>query len=235
MKPGYTYIGNELELFGKATRWKSYVASSISSFITGDVAEAGAGTGNFTPFLQSPAVTSWTYLEPDGSFRDILRSKINRGRLPPGIIGEKLAELPAGARFDTILYLDVLEHIEDDRSEIQTMTGCLNPGGHIIILSPAYASLYSLFDKEIGHYRRYNRKQLTGLFDNKKGIVSCKYLDSAGFFTSLANRWWLRQTYPTPQQIRIWDSLLVPVSRIADRLFGYAFGRSVLLVWRKNN
>lgn len=233
MKTGYAYGGNELELFARATNWKRYVSGVIQPFIRGDVAEAGAGTGNFTPFLQPAAVKTWTYIEPDASFRHVIRKKIGDKLLPPGMLYHKLDEVPAGICFNTIIYLDVLEHIEHDKAEILTMIEHLAPGGHIILLTPAFSFLYSLFDKEIGHFRRYNRRQLKYLFDQRSSIVLSKYLDSAGFFVSLANRMMLKQPYPTLRQITIWDALLIPVSKIADKLFFHSFGRSVILVWKK--
>ena len=59
--------------------------------------------------------------------------------------------------FDCILYIDVLEHIEDDRAQIDAAARLVRGGGHVVILSPAHHWLFSEFDKSIGHFRRYNK------------------------------------------------------------------------------
>lgn len=233
MKPAFTYPGKELELFGKANNWKKYVAAIINKYIQGDVAEVGAGTGNFSTFLHSDQVTSWTYVEPDENFRDILQHKIADNHLRAGTVHEKLSDTSI-MHYDTLLYMDVLEHIQNDREEITMMIKNLKPGGHIVILAPAYQYLYSEFDKEIGHFRRYTKKQLANLFHQPDNIVYCKYVDTAGFITSFANRFLLRQKYPTQQQISIWNTLLIPLSVLTDKILLHSFGRSLILVWRNN-
>ena len=59
-------------------------------------------------------------------------------------------------KFETILYISVLEHIKDDKDEIDTALSKLKKGGYLIICVPAHNYMYSKFDKEIGHYRRYS-------------------------------------------------------------------------------
>lgn len=56
-------------------------------------------------------------------------------------------------------------------------------------------------------------------------------LDSVGFFASLANRLLLRTAQPTPGQIKVWDTMMVPASRVVDQLSGFVFGKSVTAVW----
>ena len=58
-------------------------------------------------------------------------------------------------KFDTILYLSVLEHIENDKKEINDAINKLDLNGHLIICVPAHNYMYSNFDKEIGHFKRY--------------------------------------------------------------------------------
>ena len=135
--------------------------------------------------------------------------------------------------FDTILYLEVLEHIADDRAELARAARLLSPRGHLIVLGPAHQFLFSRFDAAIGHYRRYNRKVLRALTPPDCVFEASMMLDSAGFFASMANRLLLSAPLPSKRQIAVWDKLLVPVSRVLDRMTGYRFGKSVVAVWRK--
>jgi hypothetical protein len=135
--------------------------------------------------------------------------------------------------FDSILYIDVIEHIEDDAGELRTAAGLLRPGGHLFVIVPAHQSLYTAFDKLIGHYRRYSRDSLKAVVPAEFEIEQLRYLDSVGYFASLVNKMFLKQSMPTLKQVTFWDRVMVPVSRITDRLLGFNFGKSVLLVARK--
>jgi hypothetical protein len=139
----------------------------------------------------------------------------------------------AAGFFDTLLYMDVLEHIEDDRGELARAAGMLSPGGHVIALSPAHNGLFTPFDKVIGHYRRYTRATLRALTPPTLKPVRIEYLDSVGLLASLANRLVLRQSMPTASQIAVWDKGMVRVSKLLDPLLGYNLGKSVLGVWKR--
>jgi len=126
----YSYVGDELELFQHATRWKAYYARGLRPFIAGDVLEVGAGLGATSRFLCTGHQRSWTCLEPDPGLHRQLESSLDVNPLAcPGraLLGT-VASLPSEDRFDTILYVDVLEHIEDDRSELTGSAARLRPG-----------------------------------------------------------------------------------------------------------
>ena len=145
-----------------------------------------------------------------------------------------LESVPGSERFDTILYMDVLEHIADDREEIARATRLLAPGGCLIVLAPAHQFLFSPFDTAVGHYRRYSLNQLRALKPARFRTDMCRLMDSVGFFASLANRAMLRQSAPSERQIALWDRVMVRASRIVDPLAGFRLGKSALMVWRAN-
>jgi 2-polyprenyl-3-methyl-5-hydroxy-6-metoxy-1,4-benzoquinol methylase len=130
------------------------------------------------------------------------------------------------------LYIDVLEHVEDDKQELETAASLLAPGGHLVVLSPAHQWLFSEFDQRIGHYRRYSREALNTRVPPHLTVCILRYLDTAGVFASLANKVLLRQATPSMQQVRFWDRLLVPLSRRIDNKIAFRFGKSILGVWR---
>ena len=84
--------------------------------------------------------------------------------------------------FENILYLNVLEHIKDDVNEINLALKKIVSGGHLIILVPAHQELYSNFDKEVGHYRRYNTDFFKKLNLQDATIQKLYYLDIIGYF-----------------------------------------------------
>jgi len=134
---------------------------------------------------------------------------------------------------DTFIYIDVLEHIEDDHSELAAAAALLRQGGRVIVLSPAFNLLYSAFDKTIGHFRRYNRTMFRALTPSGCRLEKLVYLDSVGAFTSLINRFLLAQSMPTVEQIVFWDRWIIPIAKWIDRLIGYRVGRSILGIWRR--
>jgi SAM-dependent methyltransferase len=225
------YVGNELELFEAARNWKRYFSSRIRPFIRGDVLEVGAGLGVNTPYLCNEAVASWSALEPDARLCDELSARLATIDQPveSKAIRGTLAALPPESRFDAILYIDVLEHIEDDRGEFAQAFARLKPGGALCILCPAHQRFFSPFDAALGHYRRYDKPMFRGLSSHQPHRL--EYLDTVGMAASLANCLMLRQSYPTAGQIALWDRCMVPLSRIVDRLTFGTMGKSVLGVW----
>ncbi len=230
-----TYPGQELALFEKAINWKNYFARFISPLLKGRVLETGAGIGGTTQLLNNNTASEWVMLEPDTSMHQLLREKINGGLLPHNCRLKEgtVTELRDDDLYDCIIYIDVLEHIPGDAREMEMASLHLKPGGHLIILSPAFNVLMSPFDKTIGHYRRYTKKSLSRLQPASLSTEKLVYLDSAGFFASLANKLFLKQSYPTAKQVLWWDKTLIPVSKFTDRIFFYSFGKSILAVWKK--
>jgi SAM-dependent methyltransferase len=225
------YPGLELKLFEQAHNWKSYWGSRVAPFVRGAVLEVGAGIGANTRLLSTLDFTRWTCLEPDAELaRQIALPPGGRHDFAPGTI----SDLPSHLRYDSILYIDVLEHIADDAAEMARAAERLTPGGTLIVLSPAHPFLFTPFDTAIGHYRRYTRSALRELAPKKLQEVTMTYFDSVGLLASLGNRLLLRQSMPTAKQIGVWDRFLVPPSRFADRLTRGCFGRSVIGIWRRS-
>jgi SAM-dependent methyltransferase len=230
-----TYIGRELDLFARAINWKRYWASEIEPYISGNVLEVGAGLGANTELLKSARVVSWTCLEPDPELVQRMRAAfLGRAILADcHILQGSTSVMASPAQFDAVLYMDVLEHIDDDRGELERAARLTRRGGFMIVLAPAHQWLYTPFDESIGHFRRYTRTSLARCAPDDVSLVRLDYFDSAGMLASLGNRILLRQSTPTAEQILFWDRVLVPVSRQADRLANFRLGKSVLGVWRK--
>lgn len=227
------YCGTELELFALACNWKNYFARHMAPFVKGRVLEVGAGMGANAPYLMGQEVVSYTFLEPDGNLLAKIPTTtahplLNSARRLKGTITNMVGE-----RFDAILYVDVIEHIEDSTAELHHAFDRLEPNGHLIILVPAFPFLYSAFDRECGHYRRYTKQQLLSELPAKAEIIRMRYLDSIGMVLPLANRMLLRQGRPTKDQVLFWDRYVIPISRVLDTFIDYGFGRSLLAVMRK--
>jgi hypothetical protein len=236
MKP-YRYIGEELDVFALAHNWKAYLRSVIGEHLTGDVLEVGAGIGATTRVLCDGRQRSWTCLEPDRDLAARLEMSLADAPLPiaPRVRIGTLGDLPSTPTYDAILYIDVLEHIEDDRGELTRACALLKRHGAVVVLGPAHQQLYTAFDAGIGHFRRYNRSMFRALTPPAATLETLRYLDSAGMLLSTANRLFLRSGRPTAAQIRLWDRFFVTTSRRIDRFFGYRVGKSLLGIWRRRD
>lgn len=230
------YIGDELSLFEHATHWKSYYGGWLLPYLHGRVLEVGAGIGGTTRTLCDGTQADWLCLEPDAALASRITQLLAQRELPAicRLHVGTLDDLPASeGLFDSILYIDVIEHIEDDAAELARAYERLAPGGHILIIVPAHQWLFSPFDQAIGHFRRYSRPRVRQALPAGCRVQRLMYLDSLGLLASAANKLMLRQSYPTLAQIKFWDRTIVPISRLTDRLTGFALGKSVLAIVQK--
>lgn len=231
----YHYLGAELDVFAGARNWKRYLGAQMVPFVSGDVLEVGAGIGASTQALAVLPRHTWTCLEPDAGLAQRLNAAVGAmvGLSRISVVIGALRDLPSAANYDCILYVDVLEHIEQDQAEVAAAMALLRSGGHLIVLCPAHNWLYTPFDTAIGHYRRYDRHQFQAFQPPSASLVRMRYLDSVGLLASLGNRLFLRSASPTQAQVRFWDRVLVRASLLLDPLLGYRVGKSILGVWRK--
>ncbi|MFN8608950.1 MAG: methyltransferase domain-containing protein [Vulcanimicrobiota bacterium] len=229
-------MGSELELFARAQNWKGYFSRLIRPYLGAEVAEVGAGLGGTTRALLADGKIygRWLCLEPDQELCRQIQQDIDARRLPAFCQAlPATLDILEDSSLDSILYIDVLEHIQEDYEELARAARRLRPGGYLVVLSPAHQSLYSPFDQAIGHFRRYSRQSLVACGPSGCSLVWAGYLDCLGFFLSWANSRLLRQSMPNARQIGFWDRLVVPLSRLLDPFLGYRFGKTVLAVWRK--
>jgi ubiquinone/menaquinone biosynthesis C-methylase UbiE len=231
------YVGNELELFQHATTWKNYFGKFLQPYLKGKVLEVGAGIGGTTLHLCDGTQNKWTCLEPDPQLFSELKRKVDAKELPACCEAVKgvIKDLPPSEKFNTIMYIDVIEHIENDGAELLSAYNYLEEGGYLIVLVPAHQYVFSPFDKSIGHFRRYNKKMLRNVAPNGMQVKKMWYLDCMGLMASVVNKLFLKQSYPTLKQISMWDKTLVPISKVADVLINYRTGKTLVAVWQKNH
>ncbi len=203
----------------------------MEPYVGGSVLEVGAGLGANTRQFATLKFERWTCLEPDPVLLDRIQPGTPTLDRHQAVAGDIRALEPA-VRFDAILYIDVLEHIDDDAGELRRAAGHLNLGGALIVLSPAHPWLFTPFDRAIGHYRRYTKESLQAVVPSKLHTEKLVYMDSAGLLASVGNKLLLQSSSPTATQIRIWDRVLVPCSRVLDRVLLGKLGKSVLGIWR---
>ena len=230
----FKYVGSELDLFADVVNWKAYWSSRVRPFIAGDVLEVGAGIGSNTRFLDAGGNGQWVCLEPDAQLVGQMSANLDQIKSPRPYepVAGTIKSLEPSQRFDTVIYIDVLEHIENDREELESAASILRAGGRIVVLAPAHQSLFTPFDAAIGHFRRYNKAMCRSITPSALHLEQLFYLDCAGLLLSLANRVLLRQSMPTRAQLQVWDRWVIPVSRVLDPCLFHSLGKSIVGVWR---
>jgi len=128
-----------------------------------------------------------------------------------------------GRQFDSILYMDFLEHIEAETQPrlASSRVASTKPSGTLVILSPATANGCSPpSTAAIGHYRRYSKNSLRSIVPGGLRETKCIYLDSAGLFGVTGEQTLsCARPYPSKAQNPFWDRALVPISRATDPRF----------------
>jgi SAM-dependent methyltransferase len=198
----------------------------------------GAGTGTITrKLVERVPDVSIVALEPaDNLFAslDAYAALTDRVTAQHGTLAERGAQ-HEGA-FDAVMYVNVLEHIADDRREVRLAAEALKPGGALLVFGPALEALYSQLDHKAGHYRRYSLHHLREIVEGANlRIVSLRYFDLLGLLPYLVVYRWLHRTQITSSTMWGYDRLIVPVSRLIQQILGHPpAGKNVILVARKD-
>ena len=128
----------ELKFFDAAKNWRKYQFKIISKYIQRNVLEVGPGTGNNLKYYKNK-VSTITLLDINKKLVRSLKKKFYKNKKIK-ILNSNIHSIKK--KFDTIMYMDVLEHIKTDKKEIKKAINLLNPGGYLIIFVPAFQILY---------------------------------------------------------------------------------------------
>lgn len=131
-------------------------------------------------------------------------------------------------QMDFIYAIDVLEHIEDDEQAFRDLYEALDPGGKILIYVPARMELYSPFDKSIGHFRRYHKKEL-GEKITAAGfqLEKLRYHELIGYFAAYYNKFFAKDGELNASAVRTYDKLIVPTTNVLEKVINPPIGKSL--------
>ena len=218
------------ERFDEANIWIKYILFQLKKYLKGNILEVGAGCGSFARGYIKNAAANITLTESDN--KNLLQLKHNFSKyMNVKVSDANLSDLKG--EFDTIIYFNVLEHIQDDDREINLALSKLKTGGHLIILVPAHQNLYGNLDEAVGHFRRYEVEYFNKKFLNSKKVFF-KYLDIMGYFLYFLNKIFFKnEVYPTKLKIFLWDKIFTPITIIADFITRYNFGKNILCIYEK--
>lgn len=220
----------EFEALKHAANYRKALFSEFGPWLRGDIAEVGAGIGQMSAELvRLPGVRRAVAIEPEAAFCAVHRRELPGHELVQGTA----ANLPPGSQFDSVLSINVLEHIREDEAELAIYSEWLRERhGVLCLFVPARPEIYAPIDKDFGHFRRYTRPEL------RKKLVSAgfkiqrlSYFNWIGYFA-----WWLnfrvlkKRTFEASKVI-LFDRLIFPVIHgLESRVVRPPFGQSLLAV-----
>lgn len=221
-----------LQEFDGYARW---IFSRLRPYLGSRIMEIGTGIGNNVRHLLANPGTSLILTEYRPDYVDLLRERF--GHRPNVQVFQYDATQPpapelAASPPDSIVCLNVLEHIEQDQVALRNMYDLLQPGGRLMLLVPAHEALYCAIDRNLDHHRRYSRDQVQQML-HQAGFkpIESFYFNPLGAIGWFAAGKILRAQCIKPYHVRI-QRMLLPLGKIMDRL-GLPFGLSVVAVAEK--
>ena len=231
----YTLL--DQRLMQRATRYFAWQARLAKDQLGQRVIEVGCGSGNFTLHLLDRELV----VAVDAEEACVEQARDRLARYPNlrfrclDVQDPAFCELQA-LRPDSVVCLNVLEHVRDHRLALEHMREVLPPGGRAVFLLPAFESLYGAIDRNLGHFRRYSKPSWRALAEAAGFDVKlARYFNSIGFLGWWANARIFRKRAQSESQIELFDRAVVP---ILSRLEGWSeppFGQSIFTVIEKRS
>lgn len=230
-KLDFSYETDDLNDMSEAQNYNAWIISLVQSYFGKSILEVGAGCGNFTQALIAHTDSLITCIEPSSTQFRVLKQVEQQHPSRINTFHGFSTAIPKNKTFDTIIYNNVLEHIEHDVEELTHIKQHLNPGGHLIIYSPALPFLMSEFDKSIGHFHRYTKKEIIQKVE-QAGLqtVHFQYVDFIGIWLWLVKFKFLKSKSLGSNSVKTFDTLLVPIIRNIERVINIPIGKNVLVV-----
>lgn len=229
-----TYEGRDLEVLADMPNYYAWIMETFAPFVSGHVIEYGAGAGTVSVHLAALA-RRLTLVEPSSNLVQSLHSRFAAASNIE--IVENMLEThaldAADDSVDAVVLVNVLEHIEDDQFALKQLFRILKPGGYLLIFVPALQALMSTLDVMHGHFRRYQKPDLSAKIRlTGAELISCRYFDLIGVLPWLVLNKWFGSTSFNPTLVRINDQFVVPVSRAIERV-PPPFGKNLIAVASK--
>jgi len=238
---GFDYTGRELEAMDNAANYHRWILEIFEPFLGNHLVEVGAGLGSFSQLiLERHPCQTLSLVEPSNRMYEDLVANAQRlstatriytyhGTFPQCAPLIKSNQAP-----DSIIYVNVLEHIADDKLELEAIRETLSASGHVFLFVPALAWLFGAFDERVGHLRRYTKSEME---EKLKAagfkIILSKYFDFPGI-----GPWWvkyclLRSATMEPAGVRLYDRFVVPAARRIESIISPPLGKNVIAIAQK--
>jgi len=236
LSPTADYTVRDQERMRAAHRYFDWQLALAKPWLGQRVLEIGCGMGNFTRTildrelvvgLDVEAACVARHRENHRDFKNVVSLEIDASN------PESVAELSA-YNLDSVVSLNVFEHIQDDHQTLRNLWKILPDGGRVVLIIPAFQGLYGPIDHLLGHYRRYTKKSVRELA-SATGFepVELHYLNLVGYFGWWANAKVFKRTEQSETQIATFDKLIVTWLRPLESAVRPPVGQSLFTVLEK--
>ena len=189
------------------------------------ICDFGAGLGTLANIVQKNTGIQPVCVEIDLTLRQELKSR--------GFSTLNSLE-KSEKQFDVIYSSNVLEHIQDDEATLRELNAHLKLGGKLLLYLPAFETLYTQMDEDVGHYRRYEKRLLWNkLYLSGYKVIEMQYCDSLGFIITFLMK--LLRVNPSAHvqneiSLKFYDKFVLPFSKFFDFIgFKYIFGKNIFV------
>jgi SAM-dependent methyltransferase len=232
------YPGKELEAMSGASNYHRWILEIFKPYLGKQLVEVGAGIGSFSDLiLKHHLCESLSLVEPSDAMYSQLA--IHAQELSAnvqiytyhGTFIEAAPLIKARHSPDSILYVNVLEHIADDEGELKAVYQTLSEGGRVFIFVPALTWLFGNFDSQVGHFRRYSKAELEGKLRNAGfKILQSSYFDFPGI-----GPWWVKYCLMKSDTLEsgavtFYDRFIVPTVRRIESVVTIPLGKNVIAI-----
>lgn len=235
MSDSIHYEGRDLEVLADCPRYYRWIADALIPYVQGRAIEYGPGRGTISELILQ-YVMQLALVEPSPNLAQELEAqygedekvKVHCETLEAHTVNQ------ADASVNTIIMVNVLEHVKDDAGTLQELRRIIAPGGHLLLFVPALQWLMSDLDRMHGHYRRYHREPLEKMCrDAGFEVLTTRYWDIPGVFA-----WGLINTiggsvHFNPRMVAIYDRFIVPIARSIESVVSPPIGKNLLLIARR--
>lgn len=232
---GYYQALDELNKMALAVNYNNWILDNIASFLGKSILEIGAGIGTYTSSL----ATRGTVYATDFAANcvEVLKKKFDgQGNI---VIESLDITRPAdksiwtSRKIDTVICLNVIEHIEDDVTALRNMAAISAKGAYIIVMVPAFQCAFGTIDKLDGHYRRYSRELMNSRFKSA-GIkpARVRYFNSVGLLAWYYTNKVVKNSETSTAKIKLYDNCFVPPLKLLERIIPPPFGQSIIAIGR---
>src|SRR5882672_556892 len=237
----FAYPGRELEAMSEAPNYHRWILSIFAPYLGRHLVEVGAGLGSFSELiLGQHACEALSLVEPSGEMYQQLAVRAERLPASPSVdtfhanFPEAAPLITAKQSPDSVIYVNVLEHIADDEGELEAIHKTLSDHGRVFLFVPALPWLYGAFDERVGHVRRYTKSELQAKLRRAgfRTIVS-SYFDLLGIAP-----WWIKYRLLKSATmelggVRFYDRYIVPVARRFESVIKPPIGKNLIVVAEK--
>lgn len=238
METGQKKCTEQLKVIDKADKFTDWMYSEVKPFLKGDILEVGSGIGTYSnkiarDFKHNNKFFTDFNLEYVEKLRELFKDDSSILATNLDLLKPENPQIKIGS-FDSIIALNVIEHIEDDITALNNIYDFLKPGGVFVMLVPAHKWLFNCMDEAAGHYRRYSQSLIkekisTTNFKLKK-IYYFNFLSICGWYI---NGKVFKKQIANENAVRFLNKIIPFLSFLERYILNKKIGISIIAIMEK--